>query len=185
MVSVSLSVLKTITKPMQGPWDFGFTFQHDGNIGKLIVYDEDCVWCLFLKFLVCPEIATVFITDVYGSVFDGTVPWEHSPYGTLTDVSQIEERFWMYIMPALFPEHRVVPFNQSELTTHKERIMKDVRDRATVLAALFPYNVIAMVLRPEIPTWVRYDHTPYTSFPVVDDHEAFLEQHFQHLFSVY
>lgn len=164
---------------MRGPWDFGFCFQDAGDFGKLMVYDDDCEWGLFLRFLKCPEVSTVYITGVYGSSFDGLKPWEQSPYEEFTDVSQLEERFWQYVMPKLFPGYDVAPFSQHEFDMYKHKIRTEVRERATALTALFPYNVVQAILRDELPSWLDYVHTPEAGFPIIQEtHHEFMEEHF-------
>lgn len=171
--------MRSIRKHMKASWDYGFSFQTSDDVtGKILMYDDLQQWGLFLKFLVCPEVSTVYVTHVYGTAV-------HSfefDRRTITDVADVPEWMWKDVMPQLFEGYTVVPFNTTSFAAHCQQVYSQTAtQRATALTSVFPYNVVQNIMMRDVPEWMLYDHNnSTTSFPLMKDaqHDVYMNEHF-------
>lgn len=184
MISVTCKVMKNVYKAMAGRWDFGFCFQHDDQgTGRLLVYDDDSEWGMFIRFVVCPDVSTVFITHVHGSFYDGLAPLDDDPFRPLQGLQDIEDRLWECVMPRLFEGYHVVPFDALEFDLLCNKVRRRVAELAHTLSlSSLPLSVVYHILRPEVPEWLTYDHElTEAEFPKMEDHEQYMNAHFYDL----
>jgi hypothetical protein len=173
--------MKSVHKHMAGMWDFAFAFQPTSDTtGKLLMYDDDQVWGVFLRFLVCPEVSTVFITHVYGTSAHG-IEWD--PRVVADVAADVPPWMWEEILPKLFSQDHVRPFNQADFEACRVQFYNGaIADCATVLSARLPYNVVRMIMRPTMPGWMLYAHNAAAApeFPVVEEggHDKYIAAHF-------
>ncbi len=177
-----MKIFKNTYKSMAGAWDYGFRFECCGDAAKLFVYDDDSEWGVFIRFLVCPDISVVYITDVYGTGYNGDASWDEDPYTLIDDLTKIPNIFWEVVFPRVFRDegYKVLPFLQAEFDSRRDEICRRAYERANVLSmTVLPLCIIREIIFTEIPEWVKYKHVKVGDvLPALTKHEDYIFEHF-------
>ena len=181
-VTTTLNITRYVNKSMDMGTEYGFCFQQTDDLGKLFVYDEDrsLEFAMIMRFLTCPDISTVYVIILQGSVKHMSEDTDRCVIEKVCDIMD-------NIIPTLFPTYnRVVPFTEDDFISNRDAFLSKLRDTAYVLSSVFPYNVVNTILHNDVPSWARYKHT--TTDDVHNDmcFEDFLqEQSFESLIYEY
>lgn len=147
------------TKDADGSWGYGYDLCLDLDKGALQfhIYDESDDFC-FARLLVCPEIRTIYITEMFAYTLfhiDGYMEYKYMA----TDTQHIVPHFITKMIELV--HENTVDFDHVKLYTPKTYAEDLAAFKSNLAAKLvpfsgtFPSSFLPMLARSLIPQWVR------------------------------
>lgn len=151
-----------LTKTPKSEWDYGYELHLNLDAGalKFHIHDDSDDFC-FARLLVCPEIRTIYITDMFAYTLFHIEGYKEYHYFHAMFTQPLFATVLIDIILTHNPDFEHVKFYTTEAYAADLAAFKDkLASQLVPLTKLFPSFFVPMVGRSLLPSWVRYVATP-------------------------
>jgi hypothetical protein len=162
-IKLALNVNDVFEKPMERFYDDGYFSVIEkipGAINKAVMklhhYHEDGSEFVFCTLLFCPELKTIYITNIYGYNFH-SFETEHEYWDAVT----LDTYVFGYLL-TWYPEYtHVKHFTKEDFEDQVNNYRAGLVNQGVVLSSKLPYNVVDSILQTNKPPWMDYEFISY------------------------